>query len=250
MATKDFFSDHSKIYAAFRPTYPAELYSFILKHVVQRDAAWDCATGNGQVAAELARHFSTVHATDISQQQINEAVHAPNVHYGIAKAEASGFSDAQFDLITVGQAVHWFDIELFYREVKRTGKSHALIAIWGYSNAEVSPEIDELFLAFYHTTVGKYWDDARRHVEAGYSTIPFPFQPIDCPLFHIELFWTLEHFGGYLTSWSATQKFIRENGFDPVPEFLKTIAPHWRPGEVRAVRFPLFLKLGRIHTPD
>ena len=50
MSQKDYFSGHAKIYAAFRPTYPKELYDFIFKHTKNFDRAWDCATGNGRVA--------------------------------------------------------------------------------------------------------------------------------------------------------------------------------------------------------
>ena len=71
---KDFFSSQSKVYAAFRPTYPKELYQFIFRHLTEKKVAWDCATGNGQVAQYLASYFNEVYATDISQQQLDHAV--------------------------------------------------------------------------------------------------------------------------------------------------------------------------------
>jgi hypothetical protein len=95
MSTKDYFSGQSKIYAAFRPTYPQELYQFIFQHLKNRSAAWDCATGNGQVARYLSEHFETVYATDISRQQIDNAFQANNIHYSVSKAEQTSFPDAQ-----------------------------------------------------------------------------------------------------------------------------------------------------------
>jgi SAM-dependent methyltransferase len=248
MSTKDFFSDHSKIYAAFRPTYPDDLYAFIFKHLTSKSVAWDCGTGNGQVAQYLSKYFEKVYATDISQQQIENAYQAQNIFYSVAIAEKTNFSDYQFDLITVGQALHWINTSEFYKEVNRTAKPGALLAVWGYALLNVEPEIDKLFLNFYHQTVGSYWDAARKLVEDEYRNIPFPFQQIQTPKLKFKVDWTLEQFAGYLTSWSATQKYIKVNGQDPVVPFIRIIQKFWNPGEKKAVTFPLFLKLGKISS--
>src|SRR5690606_15220432 len=125
MEKKDYFSKQSKAYAAFRPAYPPELYDFIFQFISNRSDAWDCATGNGQVARYLAEHFDKVHASDISAQQVSNAFIADNIFYSIAPAERSGFPDRQFDLITVAQALHWFDLPSFYGEVKRVARPGA-----------------------------------------------------------------------------------------------------------------------------
>jgi ubiquinone/menaquinone biosynthesis C-methylase UbiE len=246
---KDYFSSHSKIYATFRPVYPAELYDFILSHVKQKQNAWDCGTGNGQVAQVLANHFDHVIATDISQPQLEQAVKAKNIEYTITPAESTPFKAQQFDLITVAQALHWFKVDNFYNEVRRTSRRDGVIAVWGYGMLNVAPEIDKLFNKFYYEVVGSYWDEARKHVENGYETIPFPFEQIPPKRqFVITAHWTPTHFAGYLTSWSATQKFIRGKSFDPVPEFMREILPLWNIDEVKTVTFPIFLKAGRVHS--
>lgn len=244
MSTKDYFSGHSKLYATFRPTYPDGLYAFIFKHVKNFDLAWDCATGNGQVAQVLAKHFKQVEATDISQQQLDNAVQIENIHYSVQGAEKTGFPDHRFDLITVGQAMHWFDLDKFYTEVNRVAKKDALLAVWGYALCSVNPNVDEHFNHFYNHVVGPYWDSARRMVEEEYQNIPFPFDLIPTPKFSIIVEWTLEEFAGYLTTWSATQKFIKDKNYNPVPEVVKLIHPYWR--EKEKVMFPVFLKLGKI----
>jgi SAM-dependent methyltransferase len=241
---KDYFSDQAKIYATFRPTYPAELYKFILGHINSFNKAWDCATGNGQVARVLSQNFDFVFATDISQQQLNQAWQAENIHYSRQPAEHTSFPDQQFDLITVAQALHWFDLKQFYKEVYRTAKPGAWLAAWGYSNCTINPMLDPILLKFYHETVGPFWDDARKHVENHYETLPFSFEEVITPKFHIHVDWTVNDFGGYLASWSATQKFIRNKGFDPVPEFIKSIQKIW--GNHQQVKFPLFVRLGKI----
>ena len=206
---KDLFSTQSREYAAFRPTYPATLYEFIFQHLREKKCAWDCATGNGQVAHFLANHFEKVFATDISQQQLDQAIRKENIIYSISPAEKTSFPDNQFDLITVGQALHWFDRDKFYDEVKRVGKPGSILAVWGYAFINIEPVIDEIIVKFYHDTVGPYWDPARKLVEEEYKSITFPFEEIPTPGFFISTHWTLAHLAGYLESWSATQKYIK-----------------------------------------
>lgn len=247
MSTKDLFSGHAQVYAAFRPTYPDELYQFIFKHLKERSTAWDCATGNGQVARYLSKHFEKVYATDISQQQLQAAFQADNIFYSVSKAEQTSFKENQFDLITVGQALHWIDTEKFYNEVNRTARQQALLAVWGYSLLNIEPQIDELMSDFYKIKVGRYWDNARKLVDDQYRNIPFPFLQIEAPPFRLRVQWTIDHLAGYLTSWSATQKYITEKGENPVPVFIETIKPFWKEKESKEVTFPLFMKLGRIN---
>jgi hypothetical protein len=246
MERKDYFSGHSKLYANFRPVYPAELYQFIYKYLNRHETAWDCATGNGQVARELAKHFEQVYATDISVKQIEHAYKADNIYYSVCPAEETAFHNYQFDLITVAQALHWFNVDDFYKEVRRVGKENALIAVWGYELCRIDENTDKLFLDFYHNIVGPHWDNARKLVENEYRDIPFPFEIIESPRFFIEADWSLENFLGYLTTWSATQKYIKEKGRNPVEDLASKLTLNWNSAETRKVTFPVFLKLGRI----
>jgi len=83
---KDYFSGHAEIYATYRPVYPKALYQYIYTHLNGNERAWDCATGNGQVASELAKHFQKVYATDISEKQLAQVAHANNIFYSVSKA--------------------------------------------------------------------------------------------------------------------------------------------------------------------
>ncbi|WKZ58945.1 MAG: class I SAM-dependent methyltransferase [Cyclobacteriaceae bacterium] len=241
---KDYFSGHSKLYATFRPTYPEALYEFIFKHVRQFDKAWDCATGNGQVAHVLAKHFKQVYATDISSEQIKHAHQEKNIVYKVEPAEQTSFANNQFDLITVAQAMHWLQPEDFFREVTRVVKPGAILAVWGYANCFVNSEIDKHFVHFYQHIVGPYWDKARVLIEQHYQPISFPFEEIPSPPFQIQVNWNLEQFAGYITTWSATQKYICTTANDPVPEFMERIKPYWK--NEMPVTFPIFLRLMRV----
>ncbi|HZI26363.1 MAG TPA: class I SAM-dependent methyltransferase [Chryseolinea sp.] len=242
---KDFFSSQSKVYAAFRPTYPKELYEFIFRHVPEKKIAWDCATGNGQVAQFLSHHFEKVYATDISQQQLDHAVPENNIFYSKSQAEKTSFRDNEFDLITVAQALHWFDRDLFYEEGRRVSKPNAVLAVWGYGLLSIEPVIDGLIMEFYNEKVGPYWDEARRLVEDEYRTITFPFDEVKAPAFSIKVDWTLDQLSGYFSSWSATQKYIRQQGNDPVPPVMNELQKYWNKPTME-VTFPIFLRLGKI----
>lgn len=242
---KDYFSGHSKLYVTFRPTYPDALYEFIFRHVNQFDKAWDCATGNGQVAHVLAKHFEQVYATDISSEQIKHAHQVKNIIYNVEPAEQTSFANNQFDLITVAQALHWLNPEDFFREAMRVAKPGSILAVWGYANCFVNSEIDKHIAYFYQHIVGPYWDKARMLIEQHYQPISFPFEEIPSPPFQIQVNWNLEQFAGYITTWSATQKFINKNGFNPVTEMISKITPLW--GINKTVTFPLFLRIGKIH---
>lgn len=246
LSSNDLFSSHAHLYAAYRPGYPDVLFDFILRHVSARDAAWDCATGNGQVARDLARHFSKVYATDISQRQLDQAPAVSNILYAVSPAESTPFSNDSFNLITIAQALHWIDTGRFYDEVRRTARAGALLAAWGYGLLQVDRDIDRIIGDFYHHIVGPYWDPARKLVESAYRDMDFPFDEIGTPPFAIEVSWNLGELCGYLTSWSATQKYIRAKNHDPVPEISDRLRPHWSGDGKKKMLFPVFMRLGKV----
>lgn len=243
---KDLFSRDSKQYAKFRPTYPEALYDFIFQHIHHKGVAWDVGTGNGQVAQVLANYFTKVYATDLSQQQLDEAVSLPAIQYLCCNEHDTPFQADTFDLITVGQAIHWFDFAKFYKEISRVAKKGALVAIWGYSLLQISDEIDSHIAQFYRHKVGKYWDAERKYVDEAYQTIPFPFQSIEVPSFQMEFSWNLYMLEGYLKTWSSVGKFIKEEKYNPVDEFIDSLKPFWEEDEVKKIVFPIFMRLGYV----
>ncbi|MBI3218033.1 MAG: methyltransferase domain-containing protein [Bacteroidetes bacterium] len=245
MNSKDLFSQHSKSYAQFRPTYPKELYDFLYAHCQSFDLAWDCATGNGQAARELALRFKKVYATDISEKQIESAYTRENIFYSVARAEKTSFESESFDLITVAQAFHWLDVTSFMEEVKRVAKPKAMVAVWGYSLLSINQEIDEIMLSFYKNTIGSYWDKERRHVDEAYQDLPFPLNEIKAPSFDMSFEWTRDDLLGYVNTWSAVQKYISRNGENPVDQLTLQIRPLWLNPTVK-VTFPIFMRLGSV----
>ena len=220
MTFKDHFSSVAADYAAFRPTQPAELLEWIVGLAPARRVAWDCGTGNGQVAVDLAGAFDRVIATDASAAQIEHAVAAPRVEYRVAPAEGSGLADGSVDLITAAQAIHWFDIDAFHREARRVLVPGGAIAVWTYQTPTIeTPGLADLFVRFARETVGPYWPPERRLIDEGYRTIPFPFAEVTVPPFALRVEWTLAQLAGYLRTWSATARYVKARGEDPVAAF-------------------------------
>lgn len=242
---KDNFSTQAKGYAQFRPTYPQELYDFLLSLVQDKNAAWDCATGNGQVAAVLAGYFEQVFATDISENQLKNAVKAANITYLVESSEQSSFGDDTFDLITVAQAIHWFRFDDFFAEVKRTLKPGGIFAAFGYGLMQIDEKVDAVVGKLYEEILGSYWDEERRYIEQQYTTIPFPFEEIPAPEYAIKTRWNFDQLTGYLNTWSSLQHYIKANGSNPLDLVMADLEQAWGADEEKEIRFPIILKVGR-----
>lgn len=206
--------------------------------------AWDCATGNGQAAVELAEVFPRVIATDASEKQIANADVHPRVEYRVAPAETSGLESGSVDLITVAQALHWFDLERFYAEARRVLKPRGVLAAWAYKLATVSPAIDSIVNHYYSDVVGRFWPAERVLVE-NFEELPFNFEHISGPSFEMAAQWTVEQMLGYLRTWSATQRFMAAERRDPLGEVEEQLRSAWGK-EPQQVIWPLTVRVGRV----
>ncbi len=249
MSTRDYFSGCSDQYAAFRPHYPRALFEWLSSQVRAHDSVWDCACGNGQASLDLAEDFAVVHATDLSAQQIANAQPHPRVHYRVATSHASGLPDASVDLVTVAQALHWFDMDRFFYEARRVARDEALLAVWCYGICQLpTASADNVLQDFYSNTVGPYWTLERRMVETGYETVIFPTPELVPPRIAMRVEWTLEQLLGYVSSWSATSRYIKEEGHDPIAILRAELRPHWGgPSQRRPVQWPLAIRAARLN---
>lgn len=205
MHPRNTFSERSADYARSRPLYPAALYAWLAELCPQRRCVWDCACGNGQAAVGLSPYFERVVATDVSAEQIESHLEGDNIQYSVAPAEQSGLPDRSVDLILVAQALHWFDYDRFWPEVKRVAGERAVFCAWGYDWFTISPKIDETFIAPLRSALEPFWNPRNQILWRGYqpAEIKFPFEPIAAPRFEIEMTWSAEQLVGYLQTWSA-----------------------------------------------
>lgn len=209
--TQNSFAIAPSAYASERPHYPQALFGWMASACPEREAAWDCATGNGQAAIGLAAYFKRVEATDVSPEQIGEAIAAPNIRYSAQPAEDTDFPDDRFDLVAVAQALHWFDFGKFWPQVRRVAKPDAFFCAWGYSWFDRSEDLGDLHKYYLDPLVEllePYWAPNNRILWDGYRSedIAFPFQRIAAPRFAIDLRWGIQRLIGYVRTWSAVKQ--------------------------------------------
>jgi SAM-dependent methyltransferase len=244
---EDHFSEQARVYALYRPQYPGELFDYLASIAPGCNLAWDCGTGNGQAAQELAKHFNRVIATDGSADQIAQAAAHERIEYRVERAEEVHLEPRSVDLITVATAVHWFDLEPFYQVVRQVTRPNGILAVWMYHLPAVNPAIDEILLHYYTNVLAGYWPERFHFMREFYRTLPFPFEELDPPLFKMQTNWELDQLAGFLDSWSATRRYQKERGLNPLSIIWQSLFEAWGdPGHRRTLRWPLYFRVGRV----
>ncbi len=193
----------------------------------------------------LAAYFPEVVATEASVTQVAAATVHPGVDYRVALAEASGLESASVDLVTVAQALHWFDVERFYAEVRRVLRPGGILAVWSYDLMRVGPAVDACIDRL-HDEVAPFWPPERGHVASGYRALPFPFEGIKAPPFAMSAEWALTDLLGYLRTWSAVRRNREATDRDAVAANEAEFAQCWGASLTRTVRWPLQLRVGAV----
>lgn len=247
MSFKDHFSTQSAIYRSARPRYAPALFEWLAQQAPRRELAWDAGCGNGQASLGLAAHFRRVFATDPSAAQIAQAEAAGNIDYRVERAEDCSLESASVDLVTVAQALHWFDLDAFHAQVRRVLRPGGIVAEWTYADCSITPAVDAIKQRLYVDLLDSYWPPERRLVESGYAELDFPFTRLATPAFGLGADWDLAQFLAYLRSWSATQRYLAALGRDPVAELEAEFIAAWEdPAAVRHVRWDLAMRVGRL----
>ncbi|KAK9997003.1 hypothetical protein SO802_021689 [Lithocarpus litseifolius] len=133
------FDKQAEIYSDSRPAYPSEWFSKLAALTSQHSLAWDAGTGSGQAAlaiflnhihyvrfSRFAEYFEQVIGTDLSEAQLKHARQHPRVRYIHTPLSLSDDElvtqiggENSVDLVTVAEAVHWFELPKFYSIVTR-----------------------------------------------------------------------------------------------------------------------------------
>lgn len=246
-APGDHFSTVSAAYAEFRPRYPRALFEYIASIAPRRRLAWDCGAGSGQATVDLAEWFDEVIGTDVSAEQLAQAPRHPKITWLVTPAESTPLVTGSIDVITIAQALHWFDHARFYAEVRRVAAPNAAICAWTYQAPQMDSPLGEVLRRHIFETLAGYWPPGRRHVDEGYRSIPFPFERLPTPTFSLEDRWGLAQLAGFIRSWSATARFVETQGHDPVPAMERELRALWRdPAEPRRITWPVVVLAGRV----
>lgn len=247
----DHFSSKSREYSYARPLYPEDLFKFLYEITPNKYVAWDCATGNGQAAIGLCKYFRNVIASDASTNQIANTFHRNNIVYAVFSAEKPRIQDDKVDLITVAEAIHWFDFNKFYSEAKRVSRRNAIMAVWSYGMHKIDSEIDKINarLDVGGQILGSYWPKETRYVKEEYRTIPFPFKEISTPRFEMSVNWSFDDLINYMQTWSAVKRFQIDKKYDPLSLVKQDLKELWgKKEEEKQVKWDLNLRVGIIQS--
>ena len=243
---KDYFSSASDDYKRFRPEYPGALYQYLADIAPGNELAFDIGCGNGQASLELAQHFQRVEASDASAAQIQQAIPHPNIHYQVSPAEQINCADNSVDLITVAQAIHWFDHDTFFSAVDRVLKPNGILAVWGYQLLYTDTQLDPLIEQFHTDVIGPYWPPERALLDNGYTRIAFPYPRLDTPSFFMNAHWQFSHLIGYLNTWSAVKQYEKAQGKNPIELLFHKFESAWGDlNKEKKIYWPLILYVGK-----
>jgi ubiquinone/menaquinone biosynthesis C-methylase UbiE len=115
------FAKAADAYHRHRPSYPRELIDWILETsgVSHGAPVADVGCGTGIVTRLLAERGLESIGIDPSEEMLAVARQEGGPPYLHGEAVATGLADASMDLVTVGQAFHWFHIQDTLREFRR-----------------------------------------------------------------------------------------------------------------------------------
>lgn len=247
MKFEDHFSELASTYSKYRPTYPPKLFEYLASSCKEQQQVWDCGTGNGQAARSLAEYFDRVFATDASKEQLEQAPNHPKIIFKNEPAETVSLDDSSTDLVTVAAAVHWFNFEKFYAEVKRVLKPGGIIAVWGYHLFKITPAIDKLLQRYYAEILKDYWPEQFHYVDTRYTDLPFPFDELSPPEFEMITDWDLDQVAGFLSSWSGTKNYQHSTSRHPLNEIWDELNNVWGDEKLkRTLYWPLHIRVGKM----
>ncbi|CAC5397006.1 unnamed protein product [Mytilus coruscus] len=250
-------SDHAKYYAQFRPDYPDTVVQTIVEYCKLSynnfNTALDVGCGTGQSTHSLKTYFKNVIGVDVSGKQIEQAkLKYHDINFRVGPAEDLSFLESgSVNLITTAQAMHWMNHEIFYKEVDRVLGPGGVLAVYGYGiPVENKKEAHNLVSHFYSQTLSGHWDKERKYVEQHYQTFQLPYDGwIRKDELEIVKHWSVDQYTGYITSWSAWQKYLKvhpeSKDLQTLHEKLIELYPN---DEIMTIRWPIFMLLGTKPT--
>lgn len=135
------FAGKSDEYDRYRPTYPAAAISALRKYygLSPDKTVADIGCGTGLLSELFLQNGNEVECIDPSSEMLDKArarlSRFPKAHYIERFAESTDLAEHSIDVITAGQAFHWFDAEKARIEFKRILKDNGIVVlVWNDRN--------------------------------------------------------------------------------------------------------------------
>ena len=137
------FSGKAEIYKKYRPSYPKELFDYLYSDIgfTENSVVADIGAGTGIFSRLLLERGSKVYAVepnnDMRQTAEKDLSGYKNFISVNGNDKNTGLENSSVDFITVAQAFHWFDRQLFQKECKRVLKPVGkVVLVWNERDYE------------------------------------------------------------------------------------------------------------------
>lgn len=250
MDPTDRFSDRVALYVRHRPGYPDALLRTLVEEagLGPSSVVADLGSGTGISAAMLLRSGCEVHAVEPNgpmRQAAEEALgDDPRFHSVDGRAEATGLADGSVDLVTAGQAFHWFDLPAARAEARRILRPGGRVAV--FWNARLTGSTP--FLRDYEALLHRFGTD---YAEVDHTRIdeaamaPFFGGPFDTRVFPNVQEVDFDGLRGRLLS-SSYVPGPGEPNHQPMLEELRRIFDQHQEGERVRLEYATRLHLGPL----
>eukprot|EP01102_Stenamoeba_stenopodia_P000999 TRINITY_DN10903_c0_g1_i1.p1 TRINITY_DN10903_c0_g1~~TRINITY_DN10903_c0_g1_i1.p1 ORF type:complete len:296 (-),score=63.84 TRINITY_DN10903_c0_g1_i1:239-1126(-) len=251
---KNIYSDDklADTYRSVRTIYPEEYYETIVNYYKKHhddqppSTVVDIATGHGQVAFPLSARLPSTKLFGIDKNAVSDAVLRKVEDEGLAnrlqfvEGAAETFMDAleeklkdtdpsftschkSIDLLTVAQAFHWFDEDIFLKQVKSGLKTGGVFCISAYGPKMTFLDHDEAgtMLHSYWTSLKSYakWADWFESHYKGFETRleELSFGSIERHHLKIVRSFTFSQIESFIKSWAILNLYKAANPNSPDP---------------------------------
>jgi SAM-dependent methyltransferase len=221
------FSSRIADYIKYRPGYPSEIITLLTRDCGLRidSVIADIGSGTGKLTELFLANSNLVFGVEpnagmrSAAEQILKSL--PNFKSIDGNAESTGLDNSSIDLITAGQAFHWFDPDKFKLEAKRILKPTGWVVLtWNARKLVSTPFLED----YEHLllTYGTDYQDIRH--EKAEELIPKFFAPKSCKaaVFPNEQVFDFEGLKGRVRSSSYTPE-PRHPRFEPMMEELRNV---------------------------
>ncbi|XP_004226935.2 putative methyltransferase DDB_G0268948 [Ciona intestinalis] len=225
----------AQMYSLYRDVYPDTLAPTIMDFVhaynkvgAKLERMVEVGCGSGQAIKKFVSYFDNIIGIDISAEQIQEAEQNnpfPNVSYAVGDAYQLPFDTGSVDVVLCGEAIHFFDVDKFLREVTRVLRPQGCVAIFGYWMPVITPvgvadaiERDRLQkigseLARKCKVGGCYMEKIKSHLTCEYKDI---YEQLSSPDkvhntdLKSDLEWNISQLLGYFNSLSPYNLYMKK----------------------------------------
>jgi ubiquinone/menaquinone biosynthesis C-methylase UbiE len=251
--------NHTVLYKRYRRDYPNELIEYVIAYLKEKhrgpyNLAVDVGCGNGQATKQFSKFFDWVYGFDVSENQIKQATDLeqahPNLKFFTSPSESLELDDSSVDLVFVATAIHWFNIDDFFKECKRILKPNGVLAVWSYflekfkcNNESIAIELNRLYGEFFDFVEPSPNLD---HLRTRYNNIQPPFQDlIRNYSFRMKAYRSVDDLINNIRTWSAYQTYKARHPQTNCLEEFKIKFEEILNGSEFEAELELFLVIGR-----